>query len=46
VPDPASLDGQAALLALVALLLLFGLRWSILKMLAATALGGLALAAI
>ena len=46
VPDPASLDGAAAVLTVVALVLLFGLRWSVLRVLAVTALGGLALSIV
>ena len=46
VPDPASLDWAAALLTILALILLFGLRWPILRVLGLTALGGLALGAV
>jgi chromate transporter len=45
-PDWASLDGRAALLSITALLLIFGLRWNVLKSLAVLATAGLALSLI
>ncbi|MCA3753096.1 MAG: chromate efflux transporter [Phenylobacterium sp.] len=45
-PEPASLDGQAAMLALLALALVFGLKWSVLRVLASCAGGGLLLLAV
>mgnify|MGYP003644828491 CR=1 FL=1 len=42
LPDWASLDWQAALLSVVALLLIFRLRWNVLKTLAILAVAGLA----
>jgi len=42
-PEPASLDGQAAMLALLALALVFGLKWGVLRVLASCAGGGLLL---
>lgn len=43
VPDPASLDWRAALLAILAAILIFRLRWSVPRVLAVAALGGLVL---
>jgi chromate transporter len=42
--DLARLDWRAALLALLSAALLFGLKWGVLRVLVAAALGGLALA--
>jgi chromate transporter len=42
-PDPASFDWRAGVLALLACVLAFGLKWSVLRILAACAAGGLAL---
>lgn len=42
-PDPASFDWRAGLLALLACGLAFGLKWSVLRVLAVAALGGLLL---
>lgn len=42
-PEPASFDWRAGVLALVAIGLVFGLKWSVLRVLGAAALGGLAL---
>jgi chromate transporter len=42
-PDLASFDWRAALLALAACVLMFRLGWSVLRVLAASAIGGLAL---
>lgn len=43
VPDWTTLDWRAALLALVAVALVFGLRWGVIRVLGITALGGLLL---
>ncbi len=45
-PQLATLDWQAALLSLVSALLIFGFRWSIIRVLLVAAVGGLALSAI
>ena len=42
-PDPASFDWRAGVLAVLACVLAFGLNWSVLRVLAAAALGGLVL---
>ncbi len=42
-PETASLDGQAAILTIVALVLVFGLKWGVLRVLASCAVGGLLL---
>jgi chromate transporter len=42
-PDPASFDWRAAVLAVLACGLAFGLKWSVLRILAVCAVGGLAL---
>jgi chromate transporter len=42
-PDPASFDWRAGLLAVLAFGLAFGLKWSVLSILAVCAVGGLAL---
>lgn len=42
-PDPASLDWRAGALALVACLLAFGAKWSVLRILAACGAGGMML---
>lgn len=42
-PETASLDGQAAILTIVALALVFGLKWGVLRVLASCAVGGLLL---
>lgn len=42
-PDPASFDWRAGVLATLAILLAFGLKWSVLRILAVCALGGLVL---
>ncbi len=42
-PDPASFDWRAAVLAALACGLAFGLKWSVLRILAGCAVGGLAL---
>jgi len=42
-PDPASFNWQAALLSLLAAVLIFRLKWSVIKTLVAASLGGLAL---
>ncbi len=42
-PDPASLDWRAGVLALLAFALAFGAKWPVLRLLAVSALGGLAL---
>lgn len=42
-PDPASFDWRAGVLALLACALAFGLKWSVLRVLAVSALGGLIL---
>ncbi len=46
LPDPASFDWRAGILAAIAALLLFGLRWGVMRVLAAAAIGGLLLAQI
>ena len=46
LPDPASFDWRAGILAAIAALLLFGLRWGAMRVLAAAAIGGLLLAQI
>lgn len=43
MPDWTSLDWRAALLSLIALLLIFGLRWNVLKTLGVLAVAGLAI---
>ena len=43
LPDPASLDWRAALLALIAAALVFRAKWGVMPVLAISALGGLAL---
>ncbi len=43
MPDWTSLDWRAALLSLIALLLIFGLRWNVLKTLGVLAAAGLAI---
>ncbi len=40
-PDPASFDWRAGVLALLACIMAFGLKWSVLRVLAVSALGGL-----
>ena len=42
-PETASLDGRAAILTIVALALVFGLKWGVLRVLASCAVGGLLL---
>ena len=42
-PETASLDGQATILTIVALALVFGLKWGVLRVLASCAVGGLLL---
>jgi chromate transporter len=42
-PDPASLDWRAAILAALACVLAFGLKWSVLRVLAVCGVGGLVL---
>ena len=42
-PDPATLDGRAGLLALLAAGLTFGLKWPVLRVLALSAAGGMVL---
>jgi chromate transporter len=42
-PDPVSLDWRAGLLALIAAVLVFRLRWNVIRVLAVCALGGLML---
>ncbi len=42
-PDPASFDWRAGVLAVIACGLAFGLKWSVLRILAGCAVGGLAL---
>lgn len=42
-PDPASFNWQAALLSLLAAVLIFRLKWDVIKTLLVTSLGGLAL---
>jgi len=42
-PDPVSFDWQAGVLALLAFVLAFGAKWSVLRLLGASALGGLVL---
>ena len=42
-PDPASFDWRAGVLALLALVLAFGAKWGVLRILAVCAAGGLAL---
>jgi len=42
-PDFASFDWRAGLLALLACIMAFGLKWSVLRVLAVSALGGLVL---
>ena len=42
-PDPASFDWRAGVLAAIACGLAFGLKWSVLRILAVSAVGGLAL---
>ena len=42
-PDPASLDWRAALLAVLAALLIFRAKWSVIRVLGVAALGGLVL---
>jgi len=42
-PDLASFDWRAGVLALVACIMAFGLKWSVLRVLAVSALGGLVL---
>lgn len=42
-PDTASFDWRAGVLAVLACVLAFGLKWSVLRVLAAAALGGLVL---
>jgi chromate transporter len=42
-PDPASFDWRAGVLALLACIMAFGLEWSVLRVLAVSALGGLIL---
>ena len=42
-PDPASFDWRAGVLALLAFVLAFGAKWSVLRLLAVCAAGGLAL---
>ena len=46
LPDPASFDWRAGLLAGLAALLLFRVRWSVMRVLGASALGGLLLVQI
>ena len=46
LPDPASFEWHAGILAAIAALLLFGLRWGVMRVLAAAAIGGLLLAQI
>lgn len=46
IPELASFDWRTAFLAILAAVLLFRLRWSVLRVLGAAALGGLALASI
>ena len=43
LPDPASLDWRAALLAILAAVLIFRAKWSVIKVLGVAALGGLVL---
>ena len=43
LPDPASLDWRAALLAVLAALLIFRAKWSVIRVLGVAALGGLVL---
>ena len=42
-PDPASFDWRAGVLAAIACALVFGLKWSVLRVLMAAALGGMVL---
>ena len=42
-PDPVSFDWQAGVLALLAFVLAFGAKWSVLRLLGVSALGGLVL---
>lgn len=42
-PDPASFDWRASVLAAIACALVFGLKWSVLRVLMAAALGGMVL---
>ncbi|ESZ86428.1 MAG: chromate transporter [Blastomonas sp. CACIA14H2] len=42
-PDPASFDWRAGVLATLACIMAFGLKWSVLRVLAVSALGGLVL---
>ena len=42
-PDPASFDWRAGVLAAIACALVFGLKWSVLRVLLAAALGGIVL---
>jgi chromate transporter len=42
-PDPASFDWRAAVLAVLACILALGLKWSVLRVLAISATGGMAL---
>ena len=42
-PDPASFDWRAGVLAVIACALVFGLKWSVLRVLMAAAAGGLVL---
>ncbi len=42
-PDPASFDWRAGVLAVLACVLVFGFKWSVLRVLGAAALGGLVL---
>jgi len=42
-PETASLDSRAAILTIVALVLVFGLKWGVLRVLASCAVGGLLL---
>jgi chromate transporter len=46
VPEPASLDGWALVLAASSLVLVFGFRWSLFRVLAAASTAGLALALV
>jgi chromate transporter len=46
VPDMASFDWRAALLAAIAALLIFRLRWGVIRVLGLVALGGLALGGV
>lgn len=43
-PDPASFDWRAAVLAVLACIMAFGLKWSVLRILGVCAAGGMALA--